>query len=169
MLEKIVEPDGRLCKCGRRGCLETVASEKGIRQYVVEGLKSGRSSAVESMVFHQDYDEIDMDIIYRGCMLNDALCVEAVNKMAYYLGIALANVINLFNPEMIVLEGSLINYEALFIEKVRQTVRENVWKNSEVLILTNTSQSKSNTAAMGGCIHVIEEILNGEIEIKGSD
>ena len=89
--------------------------------------------------------------------------------MAYYLGIALANVINLFNPEMIVLEGSLINYEALFIEKVRQTVRENVWKNSEVLILTNTSQSKSNTAAMGGCIHVIEEILNGEIEIKGSD
>lgn len=162
----IVAPEGKKCNCGRNGCLETVASEKGIREYVLAGLNAGRESIVNSMIFHQSYEDIDMDVVYRAYMAGDELCIEAVDQMAYYLGISLANVINLFNPEMIVLGGSLVNYEALFIEKVRKTVKESVWGNSDVLILTMMSQAKVNTAAMGACIDVIEEILNGDIEME---
>lgn len=165
----IVKPDGELCECGRRGCLETIASAKGIRRYIIKALKNGRDSVLNSMITNQNYEEVDMDLIYRGCISRDELCLEAMERMAYYLGISLANVINMFNPEMILLGGTLIDYEVLFIERVREVVKENVWGNSDVMILTTTDKAKVNTAAMGACINIMEEILSGEIDIRAAE
>lgn len=158
----IVEPKGELCSCGGHGCLETVVSQTSILKQAVNAVKAGRKSRLSDFVPQSQMDEIDMDCIYRACCMGDELCLEIMDKVAFYLGIAISNVINLLNPELIALGGSMMQYGNLFIDKMRKVVEERAWKGSEKTILV--SSSKTNTAAEGASLNIMKEILSGTIK-----
>src|SRR3990172_6535306 len=95
-------PEGRLCTCGNTGCLEMYASSRGIVQTYREEL--GKSVPQDPCL----PTEITSEQIYRAASAGDTLALRAMNDMGRMLGIGIANLINIFNPEMIVIGGRLM-------------------------------------------------------------
>lgn len=102
----IVDPNGRLCGCGRKGCLETYASATGIVRTVRESLES---SDEPSVLRRFQLDEITSEKIYKGALENDPIALRAFDFTAKVLGLMLANTVAITSPEAIFLFGGLAN------------------------------------------------------------
>lgn len=122
----MVEPNGPKCKCGSRGCLEALAAAPAIVRRTRVALKeSTKPSRLREMV--QNYgDQLNPQIIYMAAKRGDRLAREIVQKTAYYIGIALKQVINLLDPEMIIIGGGV----ALAGETLFKPIRSFVSKHS---------------------------------------
>ena len=97
-----INPDGKLCHCGNRGCLETVASSQAIRDQVTERIANGELSVLSEI------DEISVEDICEAAINGDTLAIDVIEKLGHYLGSAISIVINLFNPEKVLI-GGVIN------------------------------------------------------------
>ena len=99
-----VEPFGGVqCKCGNLGCLEVYASATAIVRMAREGLAQHASSSLNSI----PTAELTSERIASVAIGRDPLAIEVFRKAGAYLGIAMANVVNIFNPEMIVIGGGV--------------------------------------------------------------
>jgi glucokinase len=117
----IVNPGGITCGCGSHGCLEAYASKTGIQKAVVAGIRKGRQTCLK------DYLEIDGAIvksssIRKAYLEEDPLAMEVVGDAAKYLGIATANLVNVFHPDLIIFGGGVM--EALGAELMDLIVGE---------------------------------------------
>jgi glucokinase len=114
-----VEPFGGVkCKCGNVGCLEVYASATAIVRMAREGLAQHPSSSLNSI----PEAELTSETIARAAVESDPLALDVFRKAGAYLGIAMANVINIFNPEMIVIGGGVAAAWDLFVEHARAEV-----------------------------------------------
>jgi len=118
----VVEPDGPVCLCGRRGCLEAVASGRAILKTVVQAVREGRPSSVLSMA-GGDPARISLDMVVKAADEGDSLCAETVRTAAFQIGLAVSNAITIVNPKMVVLSGSLIHSSRLVFESISETIR----------------------------------------------
>ncbi len=118
----IVEPDGPPCKCGGRGCLESVASASAVARKAREEIKKGRKSLMEKLV-KGNIEEITSESVYQACLQEDVLAKEIINQTARYLGIGISSLINIFNPEMIVLGGGMMEMGNILLEPIREEVK----------------------------------------------
>lgn len=112
----ILDPEGPLCNCGQRGCLEAFSSKQGmsayIRQQVSRGRKSEMADAVEGGVFKSK-------ILKKALEKEDKVAMEAVDRACHYLAIASGNMINTISPDMIVYGGGVMEAVGdLFMEKI---------------------------------------------------
>jgi len=117
-------PDGPICNCGNKGCLEALSSGTGIAKRFRERLISGRDSIVKTWV--RDISNIDAKMIADAAKLGDTLAKEVWDEAIYYLGIGISNIITILSPEMIVLGGSLTKYGDDLFVKVKEIVKERV-------------------------------------------
>jgi glucokinase len=105
-------PDGRACGCGNTGCLEMYASSRGI----IMAFGSERGSPGPG--------DVSSEQVYRAAREGDAAAIRAMQSMGRSLGIGIANLINIFNPEMVVIGGGVKDAWDLFIEATRAEVRK---------------------------------------------
>ncbi len=113
-----VDPFGGVaCGCGSRGCLEVYASATAIVRMTEEGIPRHPDSTLPSRV-------LTSAVIFNAGMEGDELALEAFRRMGVYLGIGIANLINLLNPQMIVIGGGVVNGWQLFEKSMRQQVAE---------------------------------------------
>ena len=103
----IVESGGDLCSCGRRGCWETLVGPRAVIRGIAQALERGAPSRIPELV-GGDTRRITMDVVVSAANQGDQLALDTLSDIALYLGAGIANLINLFNPEMIVLGGTLI-------------------------------------------------------------
>jgi len=94
--------DAVRCNCGKLGCLETVASATGVVRLAEKVLQS---TAAPSML--REAKNLTSKIIFDTAKAGDELALNVVNKLAFYLGFALANIANIVNPEKIVIGGGV--------------------------------------------------------------
>ena len=99
----IVEPNGAVCGCGNRGCLETVASAHGLVARAADALAAGRASTLTADV--NAPGGLTLDHIVATARGGDALACELLARAATYLGLAVANAIDNWDPERVVLSG----------------------------------------------------------------
>jgi predicted NBD/HSP70 family sugar kinase len=97
-----IENNNNICLCGSYGCLETVSSMQSIVSQVKRALSNGVMSVIHD--FGKDINNLTFEDIERALKLNDKLCMNIIEKAGNYIGIALANVVNILNPKMIVFE-----------------------------------------------------------------
>lgn len=152
----IMKRDGEKCSCGKRGCLETVASEKSMIKHLCQRIAQGEPSLLADM--QSQGQDIAMDQVYRAYCLGDRLVREEIEQTTNYLALGLSAVINLLNPEMLVLGGDMIRYEGMFIEMLRKKVEELAWNGSSKAILTSTTQD--NTAAIGAGVLIVDDVFS---------
>ena len=112
----ILNPEGPLCNCGQRGCLESFSSKKGMQAYIRQQISRGRTSMMEEAV---------QEGLFRSRALKKALkegdpvAVEAVDRACHYLAIATGNMINTISPDVVVYGGGVIEaVGSLFLEKI---------------------------------------------------
>jgi glucokinase len=99
----VIEPDGRLCGCGNRGCVETVVSGTGIVRTANEKLIDGSQSLLREMTW-----PLTAEMVFDAAARGDATAQAVFQETGRYLGIACGNLINLLNLEMIVIGGGVM-------------------------------------------------------------
>lgn len=95
-----------LCRCGKKGCLETEVSGSALYRKYIEEIKSGKQSILSNRVLGNNED-ISLEDIINATLDEDLLCIDLVEDIATKLGKQVANLINLLNPELIIIGGSL--------------------------------------------------------------
>src|SRR5215212_2840826 len=114
-----VDPFGGVaCTCGSRGCLEVFASATAIVRMTGEASPRYPDSVL------QGNDDLNAEVIFDAGQQGDELALEVFRRMGVYLGIGLANLINILNPEMIVIGGGVVNGWDLFGKHMHQQVEE---------------------------------------------
>jgi transcriptional regulator of PTS gene len=98
----------RICQCGKKGCLETEASGWALTQMFREKLAEGSSSVITSVKGIKPEDITMRDII-EAALNDDVLAIELIARVGESLGRGIAALINVLNPELVVLGGSLIS------------------------------------------------------------
>jgi glucokinase len=101
-----IEANGRKCKCGNYGCLEAYASGPAIALRAVEGIEAGAESMLPDLVDGR-LEGITAATVYEAVVLGDPYANEVMRETAKFLGAGVANVINMLNPEMIVISGGV--------------------------------------------------------------
>lgn len=103
-----VLPDGPLCGCGNRGCIESIASGSGIEKYAKSILPEHPESIIWK-ICEGDTSKVTVRTILQAAEKNDSLALQIFNHAGYYLGIALANYVHIIDPERIVIGGGVAN------------------------------------------------------------
>jgi len=143
----IVVPNGRLCGCGRRGCLETYASATGICKTVVELLQA---SDVTSELRLVPVEKLTSKHVYEAARNGDKLALEAFEKTGYYLGFKLADSVAHTSPEAIILFGGLAKAGDFIFKPTKKYLEENllgIFKNKVKLIPSGLPEGE--TAILG--------------------
>jgi glucokinase len=113
-----VEPNGVACPCGSRGCLEVYASATAIVRMTREAQPRYPGSPL-----HRS-DNLTAKTVYQSGVEGDELALEVFRRMGLYLGVGLASLVNIFNPEVIVIGGGVADGWDIFIGHVREQVLE---------------------------------------------
>ena len=139
-----------MCRCGKIGCLETGASGSAVVRMVTEQLKAGRSSLL-SAKYSRD-GKVNLNDIFKAIKQEDVLSIEVVEKVGETLGRALAGLINVFNPELVIICGKLTIAGDYLLLPVRSTVK----KYAQNLVNRDTtikfSTLNSQAAPVGDCM-----------------
>ncbi len=118
----LVEPGGETCGCGSRGCVEQYASATALVRIANELAANGTASETNQVDRFRTGKDV-FDAALRG----DTLAMDAFGAMGRYLGVALADLINVLNPEMIVIGGGGAGGWDFFVESVRSAIQENAF------------------------------------------
>lgn len=122
-----IDANGRRCKCGNYGCIEAYASGPNIALRAVEALESGAESSLPSYV-SGDLRKITAQTVYQAAQAGDELALEVVRDTAKFLGAAVAGLINIFNPEAIVIVGGVTLAGENLFEPLRREVSRRAFK-----------------------------------------
>ena len=116
----ILDPEGPLCGCGQRGCLEAFSSKQGISSYIRQQVSRGRESEMAEQV---------KDGVFRSKFLKKALAnhdkvtEEAIDRACHYLAVATGNLINTISPDVVVFGGGVVEATGnLFRDKVLEEI-----------------------------------------------
>jgi len=101
-----IDSTGRRCKCGNYGCLEAYASGPAIAARAIEGIEVGADSALPRYV-DNDLSKITAQVVYEAAHDGDEFALEVVRDTAKFLGAGVASLINIFNPEVVVICGGV--------------------------------------------------------------
>ena len=119
-----VEIGGRECGCGRRGCLETYCSDKGLVKTVEELLQAEElPSALKGL------KNISVQTVAYYCDQGDQVAIEAMRRLGFMLGLGLANYASILNPEAIILTGDMMQAGKWLLKPMRKSFDEHVFHN----------------------------------------
>jgi glucokinase len=122
-----IDSNGRRCKCGNYGCLEAYASGPAIAARAVEGIEAGAESALPQYVAN-DLSRITAQVVYEAAHDGDAYALEMVRDTAKLLGAGVANIINIFNPEVVVICGGVTLAGTKLFGPLRSEVQRRAFK-----------------------------------------
>jgi|SRR5690625_2290859 len=137
----IISPDGKKCRCGNKGCWELYAAEPVLVEQVAEQLNLPN-------VTHQDIQKL-IDA-------QDDATIQILNKFIRHLSIGLNNVINLYNPETLVLTSEILKMYPHTVEEIKKNLISSVSQYREIVI----SDLGNKSGVMGACAIAIQQFLH---------
>lgn len=115
-------PDGPRCNCGNYGCLEVLSSGTAIARVANEQLKAGKDSSLKN------YEVVTSYEVFQEAKKGDKLSLDVLNKCLQYLGIGIANIITIMDPEVVVLGGGVSLAGDIVFDRVNEVVNERCFK-----------------------------------------
>jgi glucokinase-like ROK family protein len=153
---------GELCYCGKRGCLETVASGRSLTRNAIERLKNGESSLLIDQ-YKGKLNLIDSRSIIKAANAGDQFSLELIEEVAQHIGASTAILVNIFNPECIILGGNIgSTAPQLFVD----TIRTNTIKYSHSQLNKNINFVVSDLGFKAGALGVASLAANELFEVE---
>ena len=140
--------NNQICRCGKTGCLETGASGSAAHRILLAKLEEGRSSVLSEK--HHRGEEITLDDIISAVKEEDVLAIEVIEQIGSTLGRAIAGIINLFNPELVVIGGKMAEVEDYLMLPLKSAVQ----KHSLNMINKDTKIKLAKLGEKGGTVGV---------------
>lgn len=148
----IVQPEGRLCGCGRRGCVETYSSVTGIRKTAIELMKNTNTPSLLRML---PEEEIGGKTIYEAARKGDELALKCFDITAKMLAIGMANAVAVTSPEKIFLFGGLTKSGDLLMTPLKKYFEESLFVVFQNKIELKLSQLNENNVAILGAAALV--------------
>ena len=136
----------QICHCGKTGCLETGASGSAAHRILLEKLQEGRASVLSEK--HQKGEDITLNDILDAVNEEDVLAIETIEEVGTTLGRAIAGLINIFNPELVVVGGKVADAHDYLMLPLKSAVQ----KHSLNIINRDTTIKLSKLGEKGGPI-----------------
>lgn len=147
-----------LCHCGKKGCLETEASGWALTRMFKEKLRAGCSSSVTAE--KKCLDDIEMDDIINAANNDDILAIELIEQIGFKLGRGIAFLINIFNPEVVILGGSISTTEQYITLPIKSAINKyslNLVNNDTQLKLSKLGE---RAGIIGACLLAGNKVLS---------
>ncbi|MFA6200677.1 MAG: ROK family protein [Bacteroidales bacterium] len=148
----IVQPEGRLCGCGRRGCVETYSSVTGIRKTAIELMENTNTPSLLRML---PEEEIGGKTIYDAAIKGDELALKCFDITAKMLAIGMANAVAITSPEKIFLFGGLTKSGDLLMTPLKKYFEESLFVVFQNKIELKLSQLNENNVAILGAAALV--------------
>jgi predicted NBD/HSP70 family sugar kinase len=139
-----------ICHCGKKGCIETEVSGSAMYRRLLEMVKNGASSLLSKKILRNDL--ITLNDIVQAVNKEDVLCIDLVEDIGRKLGEQLAGIINIFNPEMVVIGGTLSLTGDYIMQPIITAIKKyslNLVNKDSVVIC---SKLKEKTGIVGACM-----------------
>ena len=118
---QILLPDGPLCGCGKRGCLEALCSGPAIARRAKDAIQIESDTEILELV-DGDIEAVKSEHVLEAARNGDALALKLIDETAYYMGWGIANLVNILNPDIVLLGTIAIAAGNLLLEPMRKTV-----------------------------------------------
>jgi glucokinase len=123
-----IDANGRRCKCGNYGCLEAYASGPAIAERAREALRGDEGESIMTSMVDGDQRKITAQTVYEASKRGDATATEVVRETARILGTGVANLLNIFNPDIVVLAGGVTQAGDALFQPLRAEVKRRAFK-----------------------------------------
>jgi predicted NBD/HSP70 family sugar kinase len=151
--------NGPYCNCGSRGCLEAIASSRAITRKLQEAIKSGATSSL-SKVSHGDISKIDINMISQAAEDGDKLSLQIIEEAGRFIGEAIANAINLLNPEIVILTGDLLSFGDYILNPIEGMVRRQALSYNTKDVRIVLAEVGEEAAAIGMAAVVLDKVFH---------
>jgi len=149
-------PEGPVCRCGNRGCLQQLVSEPAIADRARARLREGGDTLLWTLVGNHP-ERVTAEMVFHAAEQYDTVACEIVLEIARYLGIAIANLVNLFNPERIILGGPVGQASQVILGPLMEEVRRRAMAYPLSVVKIETSALGSDASAIGAAVLVLQE------------
>ena len=158
-----IEVDGPLCNCGNRGCWESLASGTALAR---EARQRINERARTSLLDHAggDPEKVSAEVIHQAAQAGDKLAAELITQTGYYLGVGLANLINIFNPERIIIGGGLSNIGDRLLKPAFKEAERRAFKEAYRVVRFASPQLGQDSGVIGAAFLALRGIAKRERE-----
>lgn len=158
--------DGVLCHCGKRGCLETVASGIALARMAKEGIQSGQTSLLNKLS-DEEIEQIEPHIVIDAANKGDQYAINILSEVGQHLGKAVATLIMLYNPELIILGGKMAEAKQYITIPMRHAI--NTYSMTRIrekakIVISNLDH---DAGLMASASIVLEKTFEKQIELAG--
>jgi glucokinase len=152
-----IDDNGPICNCGNKGCWEMLASGTALAREARHRIKKGvRTSILEYA--EGDIEKVTAQVIHSAAQQGDSLAKELIARTGYYVGVGLANLINIFNPELIVIGGGLSNIGDMLLEPALKTAEARTYKEAFQAVRFASPMLGRNSGVLGAAAFALQEV-----------
>jgi glucokinase-like ROK family protein len=157
----VVVDNGSTCACGMRGCLEEQVSDRAIMRAVRSALEAGEQSSLSGVA------TVDVAAVTAAARAGDAVAARIIDEVGNYLGIGISYLINILNPQMIVLGGGVLDAGAALLEAARASMARHSLKGAQVPVVASSLGEDAGLigavfAAMDQSVRSYRVVASGE-------
>ena len=151
-----IDVDGPRCRCGNVGCLEVLASGTAVAKEAIDRISAGEGSYLTEIVGGR-IENITAEKVGVAARYGDSLALEVIAKAAMYLGVGMVNLVNIFNPEMIIVGGGMSKLGDLLFVPVRQLVQERAFRLSAQAVHIVPAELGDNAGVLGATVFAFQQ------------
>lgn len=152
-----IADEGPLCHCGNRGCWEALASGTALAKAAQKRIEAGADTTILSLA-EGKIDKVTAQTVQTAAEKGDPLANELILKTAYYFGVGLANLVNLFNPEMIVIGGGLSNMGDRLLKPAYRVAGERAFNRAYRIVRFVRAGLGRNSGVLGAAAFAFEQM-----------
>jgi len=152
-----IDDNGPICNCGNKGCWETLASGTALAREAKHRIKEGARTSILEYA-KNDVEKVTAQVIYSAAEQGDSLSKELIARTGYYVGVGLANLINIFNPELIVIGGGLSNIGDMLLGPALKTAGERAYKEAFQAVRFASAGLGRNSGVLGAAAFALQEM-----------
>lgn len=153
-----IVPDGEPCNCGNSGCWETVAAEYAVFRRIEKAIHAGQPTLLSNMT-GGDMAHLSMPLIVQAALQGDQVARHSLEETGYWLGIGIANLVNIFNPEYVILSGSLSLAHEFLLPVVNEVVTQRALNKPGEQAIVAVSEHYAAATLIGGAALVHHAVI----------
>jgi glucokinase-like ROK family protein len=149
---------GEICGCGSRGCWETYVGPRYMIRRIRQTLEAGSPSIINDLL-NGDLKLMTVDTVVEAAKCEDPIALSALKEVGGHLGVGISNLINIFNPELVVVGGALSPASPWLIPMIQAQIRENALQPLAKTVNIIPSELGVDSCVMGATALVLDNVL----------
>ncbi|MBI5952208.1 MAG: ROK family transcriptional regulator [Chloroflexi bacterium] len=152
------DPQGEACGCGRIGCWETQVGPRAVLQRVKKEFQTHHDQSLLDAC-SGDLNNLTFEIVVQLALNGDLICRQAIEEVAINLGVGIADLVNIFNPDLIVIGGAFISAKDIMHSIIEKTIFSNALQPSTDNLQVKFSERSTEACVLGAVAVVLDDIL----------